>query len=507
MSGLLLNEDCNHFFVNRRNKALGIREVDAWADQYAGTQVDELVLNVNAMRTSYASRVWEPWWHGYDPEGGDEQPFLADVAPAARKTTREWIHTAWQLHRDGIDIYERWIARCRANGMKARLSMRMNDVHSVDEERHPMHSSFWRDKPELRRVPYKFTSWTDKALDYGQQEVREYAFALIQEMMERYDADGLELDWMRFGYHFKPGYEVEGAAILTAFTADVRALLDKWETKRGHRISLSARVPSRPQTALHLGMDAVHWARSGLVDTIVVTPFWATIETDMPIELWKRLLEGTGVRLAAGLELLIRAYPASALRQTNSLETVRGAAASLLARGADGIYLFNYMDSDTTIEDIHDYPQLIREVGHSETLAGKPRRHVVTYADTWATGEPAAYALPIACAAGAHAALRIHIGPMPSDSEYAEVRLGVGMDDTLEPTGLRLLLNGADCDFIGRITLPNPIPEGPVYAFEVPAGAVRDGYNAIDLLPADEFTVLWAEMAILPVRGRAMNDV
>ncbi|MDF2671303.1 MAG: hypothetical protein K0R67_3609, partial [Paenibacillus sp.] len=76
MQGLILNEDCNHYFVNRRNSNPGIREVDAWADQYAGTQVSELVLNVNAMRTAYESKVWEPFWHGYDPEGGDDQPYL-----------------------------------------------------------------------------------------------------------------------------------------------------------------------------------------------------------------------------------------------------------------------------------------------------------------------------------------------------------------------------------------------------------------------------------------------
>jgi hypothetical protein len=142
MQGLMLNEDCNHYYVNRRDSNPGVQEVDAWADQYAGTQVTELVMNVNAMKTSYGSKVWEPFWHGYDPEGGDDQPFLKDVAPSARERTRKWIHTAWSLHNDGIDLFSRWIARNRVNGISSRLSMRMNDIHSVDEERHPLHSSF-----------------------------------------------------------------------------------------------------------------------------------------------------------------------------------------------------------------------------------------------------------------------------------------------------------------------------------------------------------------------------
>ena len=114
---------------------------------------------------------------------------------------------------------------------------------------------------------------------------------------------------MRFAYHFKPGNESAGLAILTDFTTEARSLLNFWEKKRGHKNRLGARVPSRPQTALTLGYDAVTWAQRKLIDFLVVTPFWATIEPDMPIELWKEMLRGTSVTLAAGLELLLRPYP------------------------------------------------------------------------------------------------------------------------------------------------------------------------------------------------------
>ena len=54
--GLTLNEDCNHFFVARRSKRLTHEIIRSWVDQYASTQVSELVLNVNAMRSSFASK-------------------------------------------------------------------------------------------------------------------------------------------------------------------------------------------------------------------------------------------------------------------------------------------------------------------------------------------------------------------------------------------------------------------------------------------------------------------
>ena len=114
--------------------------------------------------------------------------------------------------------------------------------------------------------------------------------AFVRELVSRYDMDGLELDWMRLGQHFKPGSEAEGCEILTEFVTDVRRLLDERQRELGHPIRLGVRVPSRPDTARGLGMDAVTWARQGLIDVLVPAPF-LFIEFDIPIELWKQLLE------------------------------------------------------------------------------------------------------------------------------------------------------------------------------------------------------------------------
>ncbi|MCQ6557536.1 hypothetical protein [Paenibacillus mendelii] len=492
---LVLNEDNTHYYNSRRNPDITAAEVDAWVDQYAGTQVKELVLNVNCMRTSYASEVWEPVWSGFDPEGGEDQPLLASAGPAERNGAYQWIHMAWQLSMKGIDLYERWIARSRQLGISPWISIRMNDVHNVNDESHYLHNRLWRERPDLRRITGRFEEWTDRAFDYGHKEVRAYHFQLIREVVERYDVDGIELDWMRFGYHFRPGFESEGAVILTEFTSSVRKLLDEWEMKRGHRIKLSARVPSRPETALALGMDAAEWAQQGLIDQLVVTPFWETIETDMPIEIWKQLLRGTTVTLAAGLEVLIRAYPASKLRQMNTLETVRGAAMSFLNRGADRIYLFNYMDSQTAMADLHNYPNLLREAGHVETLRGKPRRHIVTYADTWAPGEASANILPVHCAAGRSRSIRIHIGEKPNQ-QAAMILIGMENGAGLLESGCRVYLNGQLCEWAGERILEKPCPEGAVFGFHIPDHAMKDGFHVIEVSTDHEVTLGWVEIAI-----------
>jgi hypothetical protein len=495
MPGLALNEDNSHFFFTRAGQRLDAEAVAAWVDQYAGTQVHELLLCPNAMRASYASAVWEPIWHGYDPDGPDDQSLFASLPAADRARARGWVHAAWQLAHDGIDVYKVWIERARRHGLSPWLTMRMNDLHGVDDDACFMHSDFWRRHPEYRRVPYRFAGWPDRALDYGRAEVRAHHLKFIRELAECYDFDGLELDWMRFGYHFRPGHEAAGAALLTAFTAEVRALLDQWEGIRGHRIYLGARVPSRPQTALRLGMDAVAWARKGLIDWLVVTPFWSSIETDMPIELWKALLHGTGVTLCAGLEVLLRPQPGYPDHPMNTLETVRGAAAAMLERGADRVYLFNYMDGETAMAHVErDYGAMLREVGDLATLAGKPRRHVLTFADTWAPGEAEAHLLPAPIPAGGWKAFRLPTGPAPAG--VAEVILGIQDGPTLAEGTLEVRINGIVCACIGPAALDDPKPGFPTHAYVIPDGALHRGENVIEVLAREAVTVGWVEVAM-----------
>jgi hypothetical protein len=483
-TGLCLNEDNSHWFFTRAGRTHTAESVASFVDQYAGTEVRELLLSANSQRTSFASRVWDPIWKGYDPDGPDDQPLFRSTPAESRPTARKWVHTAWELAEKGIDPYALWIARARRRGISPWISMRMNDLHNVDDPDSYMHSTFWRQHPEFRRMPWRAVDWRDRAFDYSHREVREYHFRLIEEYAERYDFDGLELDWMRFGFHFRPGSELEGGELLTEFMRRTRRLLDGWARRRGHAIRLGARVPSRPATAIDLGLDGALWAREGLIDLLVFTPFWASIETDMPVEMWRRLA-GDRVILAAGLELLLRPYHAYRPLQFNSIETVRGAAASLLARGADRIYLFNYMDSQTQMPDAENYPALLKECGRLETLAGKPRRHVITYSDTSAPGEPAGSQLPQKLTAGQWVSFRAHCGPrLPR----AKVRI-----ETEDGAIAALRVSGRECRATGTETGLKPGPERGFLCWDIPGGIA--GRAILDVQARTDATIRWVEIA------------
>jgi hypothetical protein len=329
--------------------------------------------------------------------------------------------------------------------------------------------------------------------------------ALIKELLERYDMDGLELDWMRFGFHFKIGFEEEGRRLLIDFHKQVRALADQHARRLGHPIKIGVRVPSRPQTARGLGLDAIAWAKQGLIDMIVITPFWATVEFDMPVELWKELLGDSKVILAAGLEINLRphikVWPKYPENMSNSAETVFGAAASLLHRGADRIYLFNYMDSVTTVDNPADYPEILNKAGSLETIVGNSRRHVVTFMDTWAPGEPQAHLLPAQCGKNMTASFRIHIGPKPKNGT-AQVYVGMGENGSLDVSALEVRVNGKLCPSSCQSL---PIPFHPVVqkvgGFEIPIGILHDGYNVVEVTGTldQSHEINWIEIMIRPM--------
>ena len=484
-----MNEDNSHFFSTRGERRISIEDLIVWVDQYADTQIKDLLLCVNSMSTSYNSEAGSPVWEGYNPDGPDDQQLFASLPPEKRKRSRRWVHAAWDLAARGIDPYSVWIDRCREKGITPWISVRMNDVHDVDDERSFMHSAFWKEHPEYRRINYTFTDWTDRALDYRHQEVRDYQLGIIKEIINRYNFDGLELDWMRFGYHFAPGYEEIGKSQLNRFVEDVKDALTQKESHRDHTLKLSVRVPSHPDTALGLGFDVPRWAKDGLIDSIVITPFWWSIETDMPMEIWRYLLNGTSVSISAGLELLIRPYPSYTPLQKNNLETVRGAASSLLSRGADSIYLFNYMDSETSMENDEEYRQLLQEVGNLETLSGKDRRHPVTFTDVWIPGTPKGYMLPTEVQENVFKDFRIHIGRIEDKLNWY-IMIGTEID---KGSKLQVRLNGNKVTRSRPIPIKDPIPR-EMHFFKADPSIIHHGFNTVTVTSESPVKIHWVEL-------------
>lgn len=497
-TGLLQNEDCTNFFYFQDFPAGKAGQVvDRYVDVLAEAGVTVLLCNTNARRTNYRSDVWQAFWDGYDPQGGDDQPFLASVRPEGRALYRKLVGNMLEVHRQGIDYPARMIERCRHRGIAPWISLRMNDVHENANLEHPFHSPLWR-RPELFRQGHP--GYYARALDYAHREVREHYKALIVETLARYDVDGLELDFMREPYLFSVGQEQQGRVTLTAWLREIRKLVVDASRRRGHPVKLGVRVPSDPETSLGLGIDAPQWSREGLVDLVVVAPRWRSLEFDLPIARWRELI-GRRTTLAGGLDVNYRPTSDSPARLV-SPELAAGAAVAVLTGKADALYLFNYFQHGHPQWPVKEYQRILRGMGSLETLLTWPRVHAVTGRDVTVPGRKYVDPLP---ATGTSLAFPLPLGPSPAADWQVEatIELAASGGNADRPA---LCVNGVACRLATDQALAGG---GRILKYAIPIAALpgrgRDtiGINAVAKTPV---IVRRVEVSFRPGSSRSKPD-
>jgi hypothetical protein len=488
---VIYNLDCTQYFMGSFGPIVP-ETIDKFVEEHAAAGITDLWINVNAQRTNYRSDVWEAFWDGYDPAAGTDQPFFSGMLPrridGPDANDAAWFIRMYKLHDQGCDYPQRMLESARRNRLGAWLSMRMNDGHHPELPNHPGHSTIWKTHPE-----WWLTS--GYGLDYEQEEVREHHLKLVRELCERYDIDGLELDFQRFWLYFRPGREHQGAKLMLDFMEQARAATRGAAQRLGHPVKLAVRVPGNPWTARRHGLDAVAWARAGLVDLIVAGSFWFSTNSDIPVETWKGQLIGTGVEVAVHLEDGINSGASG--RRTMTPDEMRGLLISALHRGADAVYLFNLFTGPYQRWPREEHDRLISDAGSYDALRAAPRRHVLTITDPWSKGEAGSHAsLPYT---GKHGTFRLYTGPKPSPKQETQVELIVPDNQTLE-----VRMNGISCPgsvlveptHIKASGLELEMEMEPRQAFRVPPEAMSDGYNLIEVLSAQEATIKWVEISV-----------
>ncbi|MCK5801444.1 MAG: hypothetical protein KAI66_01365 [Lentisphaeria bacterium] len=487
MSGLLHNEDCTNFFYCQDFPPGKAGEItDRYVDVLAEAGVTVLLCNTNARKTNYRSEVWETFWDGYDPDGPDDQPFLAGLPKKDMKTWRKLVGNMLEVHRQGVDYPGRIIQRCRHHGISPWITLRMNDVHCNDNLNHPFHGRIFKESQFFRKG---HPGYYARALDYAHPEVRDHFKALIAETLERYDIDGLELDFMREPYLFSAGKEQEGRKILSQWLCGVRQLVEEAAARRGHPVKLGVRVPSDPQVALGLGLDAPAWAKDGLIDLVVATPRWATLHYDIPLREWHSLL-GNRVTLAGGLEVRLQACRGGPFRIVTP-EDATGAAVAVLSGGADVVYLFNYFQH---LWVPPKYQRTLNSFSSLDKLQELPRRHAVTCREVVVPGE--AYKPPLP-ASGRALSFDLPLGPPPPAAWTVEAMIGLAGSgaESAPPT---VSVNGIACELR---TTETPKNGDLQLSYSVPLNAISgENTDVIAVSAADNnpIKVLCVEVEIAP---------
>ena len=492
MSGIIINEDNSHFFVSRPSSQMTPEGLSKLIDNYSGKNVKQINFCPNCMRVNYKSKVWDNCLS--EKACDKELEKLTQEEINKTFSSKLWRQNCRILDDKGINPYKFWIKYSRHKAISPWISMRMNDVHNVDDPESWVHSDFWRNNSQWQRVPYfdneSLDGWFEKELDYGRKEVREYAMSLIKEYFELFDMDGLELDWMRFPYHFRPGHEMIDGEHLVDFMREVRELANQAAKRRKHNIKIAVRVPSDPDNAAKLGLDAVKWAELDLIDQVIPTPF-LFLDTNIPITLWRRLL-GDNIEIGAGLELAAKISWTSE-RVVCDKGIVSACAANYLTQGADYIYLFNYMDSNTAMECSKEFAQVLNSAGKLQTAIQNPRRYIVTFTDTTPVGSPVTHLLPCECAKNkqpVEAVLAIgKLGKIKSANALIKTEQ---IDNVAK---LLIRINGNICKPVSQTGIKK--------CFSVDIEFLHNGNNLIEVynLSDEEVTIVWIELNLQPFIG------
>ncbi|HVF10811.1 MAG TPA: hypothetical protein VNA16_08410, partial [Abditibacteriaceae bacterium] len=290
-----------------------------------------------------------------------------------------------------------WVAEiasaCRRRGISPWISIRMNDMHGANSwERSYMNCALQKD-PQYRLSgreinPRDGINPLLMALDYAHPEVRAYYFTMIRELVEDYDYEGLELDWLRTPFCCEPTASQDNSDAMTAWIAEIRKLTQAQAAKTGKPYPLGLRIPVRLGLLRTFGLDVKAMAQAGLIDFISPSNFWQT-SWDVPYDCLRAEL-GEDIMIYGVVEDAPNWMYGYAPESGNSgyrllsasTPLLRGNAAGKLAAGADGIEQFNFFCTDE--EGIHPtaakrqavYPAL-RGLEDLEHLRGQAKHYAL----------------------------------------------------------------------------------------------------------------------------------
>jgi len=373
--------------------------------------------------------------------------------------------------------------------MEVFWSYRMNNIEdSFAAWSHPRwkreHPEYLLGKPEdYPKYPMTDPRKWWSALNFAVPEVRGHVLRIFEDVLARYDIDGVDMDWFRHPRFFPETTEEravtpEHIAMMNDFVREVRALSDKTGAARGRPLLISCRVPLSVERCLAIGLDVPTWLGEDLVDILV---FGGDLG---PMAMAPQLR--TMVELAHKYQV-----PALANIGVSGLQPATGyyteeawwaAATNAWHAGVDGIYTFNLFPKEPK--------EQFSRIGSSDTLKGLDKLYAIDPIqpkDFWgfdrsALVVPDRLPLPMhpehAVTARLPVGEDIAVNAPAGTSPHARLRLRL---PAVQGEELYIALNGKD---LGLARSAAPLGDKPVPAwFElaVQPPDLRVGMNLVDV--------------------------
>jgi hypothetical protein len=402
---LIFYNDSRHSHMYCYEPPMRIEDAQAPVDEIAGTGVDTFAYGLGLGPTMFHdTRVGEIM-------GSHLKEFSQD------DPNNLWALSAWRAYENvrslierGTDPLEVIVSRAHEKGMEFIGSFRTTHGSDPTDLVTAHSSQFKIDHPEWclkGNGKYNF-NWVHP-------EVRAERFALIEEVVKRYDIDGIEVDWVFAPHYFEEAEVEQNRHVLTEFLRDVRGAVRDAAEARGRPMELGARVLPTLSGNLAAGLDVSTWLEEKLLD-FVVPSFYGDhqIDADFPFEWLVERAHQAGCEVYPALQSRVLTVPARCDyprtdhlaphdgESTAGVDHYRAGAAAYWSKGADAIYLpwFKWpvgAEQRQVLSEIHD-PDLLRE---------KRKHYVVRRHHEAASGRDYTATLPLRLPTGLDAPARL----------------------------------------------------------------------------------------------------
>lgn len=255
----------------------------------------------------------------------------------------------------GFDIVGECHKATKERGLESFFSYRINgsDTDKFENGQHiPQMPKFKKANPDL----LIYDEWSQRGLstpkyDFSHIEVRAHKIAILEEVLDLYDYDGIEIDFARACPVLPPRRQWELREHVTEFMAGVRAMTEKKAAKRKRPILVGARVAPTQFGCQCDGLDIKEWVNQGLVNIFILGSrsyevdyrFFQNIVQHAPI--------GNGI---------IHCYPCiDEIHSTDGyrnppLEVFRGVVTNWRHQGFTGFQTFNWQTNDPMLPAIDE---------------------------------------------------------------------------------------------------------------------------------------------------------
>ena len=298
--------------------------------------------------------VWWCWGEG------NQSPWPSRIMPLYdSEGYRQWKE-------QGIDIAAIFAEESSKRGIESFYNYRIN---GSDNDLGP----FSKIPMKLKHPEWLIHTWPGPVglWNYAIPEVRRYKLSILREIAERFDYDGISLDFARVCPVLPPGKAWAHRDKMTDFLREFRSITQEVAHRRGRPLLVGARIPENLQGCHFDGLDIETWVREGLVDVLAL----GIRSFDVDIAAFRRITAGTHVKLYPSVD----DHHASDGYATPPIDIYRGVAANWWRQGADGIQTFNFNHApDFPFREVWEtHLQAYRELGSPRTLHRKNKRFVV----------------------------------------------------------------------------------------------------------------------------------